>query len=179
MDASDLIDELIQREGGYSARPADKGGPTRFGISEAVARAHGYKGDMAKLPRDSAAAIYRADYWTKPGLDRIADLAPKVAAELFDTGVNMGTGTAAAFLRRALNALNRNGADYADIPASGAVDAATLAALKAFLRTRGPAAETVLVKALDALQGARYIALAETRPADEAFLYGWLANRVG
>ncbi|MGN6123997.1 MAG: glycosyl hydrolase 108 family protein, partial [Sphingomonas oligoaromativorans] len=44
MDASDLIDELIQREGGYSARPADKGGPTRFGISEAVARAHGYKG---------------------------------------------------------------------------------------------------------------------------------------
>ncbi len=179
MDASDLIDELIEREGGYSARPADRGGPTRFGISEAVARAHGYPGDMATLPRDTAAAIYRADYWTGPGLDRVAALAPTVAAELFDTGVNMGTGTAAGFLRRALNALNRNGADYADIPSTGTIDAATLAALRAFVRTRGPAAETVLVKALDALQGARYIALAETRPADETFLYGWLANRVG
>jgi len=37
----------------------------------------------------------------------------------------------------------------------------------------------VLVKALDALQGARYVQLAEARPANEAFLYGWLAGRIG
>jgi lysozyme family protein len=35
-----------------------------------------------------------------------------LAAELLDTGVNMGTGTATGFLQRALNALNRNGRDY-------------------------------------------------------------------
>jgi lysozyme family protein len=179
VDPADLIDELIAREGGYVARAADKGGPTRYGITQAVARARGYSGDMAKLPRAIAEAIYRADYWTKPRLDGIAVLAPKVAAELFDTGVNMGTGTAAGFLRRALNALNRNGADYRDIPAAGAIDAAAITALKAFLRVRGAAGETVLVKALDALQGERYLALAETRPANETFLYGWLANRVG
>jgi lysozyme family protein len=178
MDPTPLIDELIAREGGYVARAADKGGPTRYGITQAVARAHGYAGDMARLPRDTAVAIYRADYWTKPRLDAVAALAPRVAAELFDTGANMGTGTAAGFLRRALNALNRDGADYRDVPAKGAVDDAALAALKAFLRIRGAAGETVLVKALDALQGERYLALAETRPADEAFLYGWLANRV-
>jgi hypothetical protein len=39
--------------------------------------------------------------------------------------------------------------------------------------------EAVLVKACDALQGARYLDLAEQRPANEAFLYGWLANRIG
>jgi hypothetical protein len=50
MDPADLIDELIAREGGYVAQPADKGGPTRYGISRAVARAHGYAGDMAALP---------------------------------------------------------------------------------------------------------------------------------
>jgi lysozyme family protein len=179
MDPATLIDELIAREGGYVARTADRGGPTRYGITQAVAKAHGYAGDMAKLPRDTAATIYRADYWTKPRLDAVAALAPKVAAELFDTGANMGTGTAAGFLRRALNALNRNGADYRDVAVKGAVDDAVLAALKAFLRVRGSAGETVLVKALDALQGERYLALAETRPANEAFLYGWLANRVG
>ena len=178
MDPTSLIDELIAREGGYVARAADKGGPTRYGITQATARAHGFAGDMAKLPRATAAAIYRADYWTGPRLDAVAALAPKVAAEAFDTGANMGPATAAGFLRRALNALNRNGADYRDVAARGAVDDAVLAALKAFLRVRGPAGEAVLVKALDTLQGERYLALAETRPADEAFLYGWLANRV-
>ena len=29
------------------------------------------------------------------------------------------------------------------------------------------------------LQGERYLRLAERRPANEAFLYGWLANRIG
>ena len=179
MDPTALIDELIAREGGYVARPADRGGPTRYGITQATARAHGYVGNMARLPRAIAAAIYRADYWTKPALDRIAALAPKVAAELFDTGVNMGPDTAAGFLRRALNALNRNGADYRDVPAAGGIDDAVCAALKAFLRVRGTAGQAILVKALDALQGERYLALAESRPADEAFLYGWLANRIG
>jgi hypothetical protein len=37
----------------------------------------------------------------------------------------------------------------------------------------------VLLRALEALQGERYIRLAELRPANEAFLYGWLANRIG
>ena len=38
--------------------------------------------------------------------------------------------------------------------------------------------ETVLLRAMEALQGERYIALAERRPSQEAFLYGWLANRI-
>ena len=179
MDVNGFIDALIAREGGYVANTADRGGPTRFGITEAVARANGYAGAMAALPRAVAASIYARRYWLKPGLDRVATVAPKLAAELFDTGVNMGPETALGFLRRALNALNRGARDYADIPVAGLVDAALFGALASFLKTRGPAGETVLIKAVDALQGARYVALAEARPADEAFLYGWLADRVG
>ena len=55
----------------------------------------------------------------------------------------------------------------------------TLAALRGFLRHRGAAGEQVLLKAVEALQGERYLSLAEQRPANEAFLYGWLANRLG
>ena len=43
----------------------------------------------------------------------------------------------------------------------------------------GKGGETVLLRAMEALQGERYIALAERRPSQEAFLYGWLANRIG
>jgi len=54
-----------------------------------------------------------------------------------------------------------------------------LSALEAFLHARGASGEDVLLKAIEALQGARYVELAERRPANEAFLYGWLANRIG
>ncbi len=179
IDIDHLIEELIKREGGYSNHPADRGGPTNWGITQAVARAHGYAGEMRALPREEAAAIYRRTYWLRPGIDRVAHRAPKVAAELFDTGVNMGADTAVGFLQRALNALNRGARDYPDVASSPRIDAATEKALDGFMRHRGTGGETVLLKAIEALQGERYLRLAEKRPANEAFLYGWLANRIG
>jgi lysozyme family protein len=180
-DSTDrLIEELIEREGGYVNHVADKGGPTRFGITEAVARAHGYAGAMALLPRDEAAAIYRRLYWLRPRFDEVAKRAPSVAAELFDTGANMGPAVATTFLQRALTALNRNGSDYPDLVPDGRAGPRTIAALDGFLEVRGrKAGEAVLMRALEALQGERYLRLAERRPANEAFLYGWLANRTG
>lgn len=175
-----LIDELLEREGGYVNHPADRGGPTNYGITEAVARAHGYGGAMRDLPRGEAAAIYTRLYWLRPGFDAVAERSARIAAELFDTGVNMGPAVATTFLQRALTALNRNGADYPDLTPDGRVGTATLAALDAFLAVRGArSGETVLLRALEALQGERYLRLAEKRPANEAFLYGWLANRIG
>jgi lysozyme family protein len=174
-----LIDEVIGREGGYSSHPADRGGATRWGVTKAVARAHGYRGDMRSFPREEAVEVYRRIYWIKPGFDQVAMRAPKIATELFDTGVNMGPGTATGFLKRALNALNRGEVDYDDIGTTPIIDAATLTALDAFMAKRKPNGEAVLLKALEALQGERYVRLAETRPVNEAFLYGWLANRVG
>ncbi len=179
MDAEKLIDDVIDREDGYTNHPADRGGATRWGISEAVARAHGYRGEMRAFPREEAVAMYRRIYWVRPGFDRIGDLAPNIAVELFDTGVNMGPGVAVSFLHRALNALNRGASDYADIIPGVRVDDATVAALTIFLVKRVPHGERILMKALEALQGERYLDLAERRPANEAFLYGWLANRLG
>ena len=179
-DADALIEALIDREGGFVDHPDDRGGPTRYGITAAVARAHGYGGPMATLPREEAAAIYRRLYWLCPRFNAVAERSPRIAAELFDTGVNMGPAVATTFLQRALSALNRNGADYLDLTPEGRVGPRTLDALTAFLHVRGKASgETVLLKALDALQGERYLRLAEKRPANESFLYGWLANRLG
>jgi len=101
MDVDEQIDELIEREGGYVYHPADRGGPTKFGITEAVARANGYAGAMADLPRHEAAAIYRRLYWLRPRFDQVAERTAKVASELFDTGANMGPAVAATFLQRA------------------------------------------------------------------------------
>lgn len=179
MSIDTMLDDMIGREGDYSDHPADRGGPTRWGVTEQVARAYGYKGDMRTLPRQTAIDIYRQRYWLQPRFDQVAAVSPALAEELFDTGVNMGQTVAAKFLQRALNALNRQGKDYPDVAADGQIGPMTIAALKGFAAKRGAAGLKVLTRAVDALQGERYIAIAEARASQEEFLFGWLANRTG
>lgn len=179
MNIDKLIDGVIAREGGYSNHPADRGGPTNMGITQAVARANNYRGDMRAMPRAFAEQIYRRLYWEQPGYNFIAEINAIIAATLFDAAVNMGPATATGFLQRALNALNRNQKDYPDLKVDRIIGARTLAALRAYQALRGSAGGKVLLKALHALQGEHYVAIAEGRPANEAFLYGWLANRIG
>jgi lysozyme family protein len=172
------IAALIAREGGYVDHPDDLGGPTNFGITEDVARAAGFEGPVRALTRAQAGQIYRAQYWDAPGFARVAAIMPSVAEELFDSGVNMGVSTAIGFLQRALNALNHQGTDWPDTPLTRRIDAPTCAGLAALLRKHGRDGEKVLNRALNALQGARYIELAERRKANESFVYGWLKHRV-
>lgn len=173
-----LLESLIEKEGGYVDHRDDRGGATNFGITESVARAAGWLGTMVELPRALAFSIYRSRYWTQPGFDSVASVSPGIANELFDTGVNMGTGVAIAFMQRSLNALNRQGRDWPDIAVDRVIGTGTLAALGQLRSVRGATGEAVLLKALNALQGARYIELAESRAANESFLFGWLSGRV-
>jgi lysozyme family protein len=126
-----LLDELITREGGYCDHPADRGGPTNFGITQAVARSEGFAGAMRDLPRALAKEIYRRRYWTAPRFDRVDEIAPAIAAELFDTGVNMGPAVAVGILQRTLNAFNRRQSDWPDIAVDRRIGPATLNALRA------------------------------------------------
>lgn len=166
-------------EGGYSNHPDDRGGETMFGITQAVARATGYDGAMKALPLATAKAIYKARYWDVLMLDSISAKSAALAAELFDTAVNMGTSKAGEMLQIALNALNDQGRLYGDVAEDGDVGAKTIAALAAYLVKRGKPGEAVLVRALNCLQGARYIEISRLRAANESFVYGWLATRVG
>jgi lysozyme family protein len=179
----DLFDRLdaptAKAEGGYVNDPNDRGGETNHGITVAVARENGYSGPMAAMTADQAKAIRRAKYWIKPGIYLIAPLSERVAAEVYDTGVNMGTGTAAMFLQRALNALNRQATDYPDIAVDGGIGRATASALTSLINVRGKdRAEAALLKMLNCLQGARYVELAELRSANEQFELGWFENRI-
>lgn len=178
MTVQSIIEGVIGREGRYSNNPADTGGATMWGITERVARANGYGGPMRALPRDTARDIYFRQYVQKPGFAAVMQLSEAIAEELVDTGVNMGPPVAALMLQKSLNGLNSNARDYPDIAEDADVGPSTLAALRAFLAKRGAEGQGVLLKALNCLQGERYIALARTRAANEAFLYGWLRTRV-
>lgn len=168
----------IGLEGGYSDNPNDRGGKTMFGITEAVARENGYMCEMSRMTPDIAQHIYYNKYWEKMQLNDVCRMSEALAIELFDTGVNMGIATAIMFLQQCLNAFNQQGVLYPDIPEDGVIGKNTIAMLHAFYAKRGAKGGQVLLKAINALQGARYIELSQKRQQNESFVFGWFANRV-
>jgi lysozyme family protein len=101
--ADEIIDEIIRREGGFVDHRADRGGPTKYGITQATLaawRGHPVSADDVRiLTVDEARAIYRARYIRDPGFDRIAD--PQLRALLVDCAVLQGPSRAVVWLQRA------------------------------------------------------------------------------
>lgn len=90
---------LLGHEGDFSDHKEDKGGATRFGVTEAEARRVGYKGDMRELPLDLAKQIYKRDYWDAVKCD---DLPIALRYPMLDAAVNSGVPQATRWLQRAL-----------------------------------------------------------------------------
>lgn len=98
MNFTTAFEKLLGHEGGYSDHKDDPGGKTRYGITEAVAREVGYRGDMRELPLDLAQRIYKNRYWDAVQAEH---LPADVRYAVFDAAVNSGVAQAAKWLQRA------------------------------------------------------------------------------
>ena len=85
----------IENEGGYSDDPDDKGGKTKYGISQAS----NPEVDVENLTLTEAELIYRKKYWNP----LYAQLPKKLGIKLFDIGVNIGVKTSIRVLQATLN----------------------------------------------------------------------------
>jgi lysozyme family protein len=92
------FEKLLKHEGGFSNHKDDRGGATRYGVTEAVAREAGYRGDMRELPLDLAQRIYKDRYWDAVQAE---SLPPDVRYIVFDGAVNSGVVQSAKWLQRA------------------------------------------------------------------------------
>jgi lysozyme family protein len=175
-----IVAAVVSVEGGYVHDPNDPGGKTSHGVTETVARAEGYTGDMRALTRAQASDIYARQYVVRPGFDRIVARSVALGEEVVDTGVNLGTHRAGCYVQTALNALNRQQRDWRDVTVDCAVGPATMAAYDALAARRGSrkACELVL-KLVEAQQGAHYLSLARSNSKFETFMPGWADHRLG
>lgn len=98
MNLEQSLKHLLGNEGGFVDHPRDPGGATNFGITQRVARANGYQGDMRVLPLSVALSIYEKDYWTPIKADQLPD---HLRFHVFDAAVNSGAGQAIKWLQRA------------------------------------------------------------------------------
>ena len=168
-------------EGGYVNDPKDRGGATNYGVTESVARAAGYRGDMRYFPKHCdgpthacADAIYVRDYIERPGFMPVIEIEPAVGTELVDTGVNMGPSRPTRWFQESLNELGQR------VPVDSRIDAGDLAAYRALQARRGAVGACVLMlDRLDRKQEAKYRAIVSANPSQDRFLRGWLNHRVG
>ncbi len=97
---NEIIEEILEREGGYVNHPADKGGPTNFGITQktlANYREHAVAvTDVQALTRKEAADIYEAMY-VRPFIRFAA--APKLMALVVDSAVQHGVSRVQGWLK--------------------------------------------------------------------------------
>lgn len=93
---ADIIDDLIEREGGDKLvnNPSDKGGLTKYGISEKSNPGV----DVSHLSYQEARNIYEAKYVKVPGFHQIHD--PVLREQLVDFGVNSGPSVAISKLQK-------------------------------------------------------------------------------
>lgn len=183
MTPDTIVTDIIRREGSrFTNDPADAGGPTKFGVTQRTLAA--FRGrpvtadEVAALTEAEARQVYLKMFWTDVRLPLIADHSLPIAAEIMDTGVNCGPVLAVRLFQRLLNVFNDGGRLYPDILMDGQIGPRTASALGVFLRLRGREGERVMLVALNGMQTYYYVDLAERRPTDERFVYGWIRERV-
>jgi lysozyme family protein len=104
-----IIDEIIRREGSkYTDHPADRGGPTKYGITRATLQRYRNRTrpgvsvlvtafDVQHLTEDQARTIYRDMFVVWPGFDRITN--PALRGLVVDSGVQHGPDDPIAWLQ--------------------------------------------------------------------------------
>lgn len=180
-------------EGKYSDNPIDRGGETFHGISRkfhpewAGWEVVDYLKDnnlIYNIPSDKKYILdnltkdfYYYNYWKNKrlDLDKVAEYFPSLAIELYDIAVNMGVNTAAMFLQRALNLLNRNEKNYKNLKVDGFVGPKTYSMINKYMKLKR--VDYYIFKIVSLLKGKHYIDIIENDESQEEFIRGWV-NRI-
>ena len=171
-----IVSAVFLMEGGYVNDPRDPGGETNFGITQKVARDHGYLGAMKDMTKEQASAIYITSYIEKPNYVEIVALSPAVGQKLIDAGVNAGTSRSSRWFQIAINSLSRGGLDYSNVTVDGRIGTGTITSYKGLQNKRGRVkACELVIKLMDAQQAAHYMNL----PHLSMYTPGWVDHRIG
>ena len=95
----EIIEQVLEHEGGFVDDPTDRGGQTKYGISK---RAYPDE-DIKALTVERAKELYKRDYWDRFKCGQLPD---RIRHIYFDMCVNMGGGRATKILQEACNSKN-------------------------------------------------------------------------
>ncbi len=145
-----IIDKVLEHEGGYVNDPYDKGGETKFGIAK-----RWYPDlDIKNLTKSDAINIYYNNYWKPSKADNLPN---DLKATYFDMCVNMGQRQAVKILQQAINSRKMN-----KIEEDGVIGKITI-----------ENAGRISKRRLQAYRCLFYGRLVSEEPDQERFYFGW------
>ena len=146
----EIIETVLEHEGGYVNDPDDAGGETKYGIAKRWYPAV----DIKNLTKAPAKQIYHKDYWKKGKCDKVP---PQLRHIFFDMCVNFGRGGAVRVLQEAANSKNKNKIDV-----DGGIGPATLKAI-----------QNISLDRVRAYRVLRFANIVIQKPKQEKFWLGW------
>jgi lysozyme family protein len=166
----EMIDDILRREGGYVDHPADRGGPTKYGITQRTLSVYIGRAALASevqaLSEAVAREIYERNYYIAPRIDRLPET---IQPFIFDCAVNHGPRRAVKFVQSVCNQ-----AGYTPLlSVDGAMGPKTKKAAEWAEGDMGP----YFLPALLEERRNFYRLIVAQRPSQEVFLAGWM-NRV-
>jgi len=172
------IKEVIDREGGdkYTDRANDRGGPTKYGVTQAKARECGYTGNMRDMTYQQAYDIYSKAFWDRCRCSELEKYSQSLAVWVFDYGVNSGTGAAAKALQGLLNTSNNQQKLWKDIAEDGAIGPGTLNALAALQSARGAEGMKIFSYVYNGLRIGKLYNIAYADKSQEENFWGWVTR---
>jgi len=152
------IGKTLAHEGGakFTDDPADRGGATKYGISQAA-----YPDlDIRNLTEQQARDIYKRDYWDRVHGDEITSQV--VAENIFDTCVNMGVRTGSRLAQVAVEIE----------PADGIIGSQSLKGINGY-------DEGSFISNYTIAKIARYAYICNRNKSQKKFLLGWINRALG
>ena len=146
----EIIEVVLEHEGGYVNDPDDAGGETKYGIAK-----RWYPSvDIKNLTIEQAKKIYHQDYWNPAKCNEVP---PKLRHIYFDMCVNFGRRGAVKVLQQAADSKNRN-----KIKVDGGIGPNTLNAI-----------QNISLDRVRAYRVLRFANIVIDKPNQEKFWLGW------
>jgi lysozyme family protein len=158
--------KVLHLEGGFVDHPADKGGPTKYGVILSTWKQYGYDkdndgdidaDDVKELSEDDARYVAKKVFWDFFKADAIA--VQSIAEFIVDWGYNSGRVLVAKKVQKLLN-----------LVADGAIGTMTLNAINS-------AIPKTLFESLKEARKNFIEAIVKERPSQKVFYKGWM-NRI-
>lgn len=156
MEFNEIIEKVLEHEGGYVNDKDDLGGETKYGITK---RFYPHL-NIKELTREQAKEIYYNDYWIPSKAQKLPE---HLRYPYFDCVVNTGQRRAVKILQQACN--NKN---TFEIKEDGLIGAATISACKRLEPDRFVSYRILF-----------YSLLISENPTQEKFWYGWYKRAKG
>ena len=166
----EIIEEVLEAEGGFVNDPDDKGGATNFGVTQQsysnFLGSPASVDDVRNMTREEAKECYKKEFWIPAKVDRLPD---NLKHLYFDMVVNMGRRNAGKILQQAVNTKKNS----AVLDVDGIIGSGSLSQIPD-LTLNDVLVERAMFFANNCFDGSRFA----KRTRQNKFLRGWIFHRV-